>query len=348
MEENIVLLLFVAGPVLAILLLRWFWRAQKKQPAKPGWGTLLLGNLLVLAVLISLIPPAGESYYRFIYNTTDSLVYTKTSRHWMERYWKLNDDNLRDDLLVPMTREAGKRRITFVGDSFTAAHGVKDIQDRFVNLIRRAHPEWEVHMFAVPGFDTWEETDILSFYLKRGYELDLVVLVYCLNDVSDLLPGREENLARINQEIAAQGWLQRNSYLVDTWHHRWQARRDPFIKNYYSFVREGYTGAVWEKQKQRLNDFGTMVRTNGGQVAAVTFPFLHALGANYDYQFAHEELNQYWQTAGVPHLDLLPVYREIPKDQLIVNRLDPHPNEYGHKLAAEAMDKFLQERLKQP
>jgi hypothetical protein len=346
MEENIVLLLFGLGPVLAILLLRWFWRTQKKSSAQSGWGTVLLGNVLIFGFLLSLLPPAGEIYYRFFYNTTDSFVYTKTSQRWMERYWQLNEDNLRDDLLCPMKRQAGKRRVTFVGDSFTAAHGVKNIHDRFVNRIRQARPEWEVHMFAVPGFDTWEETDILAYYLRGQYELDQVVLVYCLNDVSDLLPGRAENLTRINQMVAARGWWQRHSYFVDTLGHRWRARRDAFIKNYYSFVREGYTAETWARQQQRLNDFCTMVQTNGGQVTAVTFPFLHALGDNYEYEFAHEQLEQHWRAAGIPHLDLLPLYRETPKERLIVNRLDPHPNEYAHQLAAEAIENFLLERLK--
>ena len=44
----------------------------------------------------------------------------------------------------------------------------------------------------------------------------------------------------------------------------------------------------------------------------VTFPFLHALGPNYEYQFVHEELDQFWRELKVPHLDLLEVYRELP------------------------------------
>jgi hypothetical protein len=48
---------------------------------------------------------------------------------------------------------------------------------------------------------------------------------------------------------------------------------------------------------------------------------------------------------GVPHLDLLTIYRDLPPAQLTVNRHDPHPNEYANALAAKAIDKFLVEQM---
>jgi hypothetical protein len=77
----------------------------------------------------------------------------------------------------------------------------------------------------------------------------------------------------------------------------------------------------------------------------VTFPFLHALGPKYEWQFVHDELDQFWRELKVPHLDLLEVFKAMPPKKIIVNRFDPHPNEYAHALTAEALDKFLKPQM---
>src|SRR5256885_382239 len=49
----------------------------------------------------------------------------------------------------------------------------------------------------------------------------------------------------------------------------------------------------------------------------------------------------FWREQKVPHLDLLPVFKDLPPSRITVNRFDPHPNEYANQLAARAIDEFL-------
>src|SRR5208283_1336343 len=105
-----------------------------------GWPGLVLGNLLVLVFLLSFLPPAGEIYYRFIYDTTDAIDFTKVSNRWFQRYWHLNPSGCRDNADYFLKIQPGQRRITFVGDSFAAGHGIKNVEDRFSNRLRQAHP----------------------------------------------------------------------------------------------------------------------------------------------------------------------------------------------------------------
>jgi hypothetical protein len=65
------------------------------------------------------------------------------------------------------------------------------------------------------------------------------------------------------------------------------------------------------------------------------------LGPAYPWQFVHDELGQLWRDLNVPHLDLLPVFANLPPTRLTVNRFDAHPNEFANQLAAEAIDRFL-------
>lgn len=80
--------------------------------------------------------------------------------------------------------------MTFVGDSFTVGFGVQDVEARFVNRIRRRHPDWEVHAIAKPGLDTSTEVEAMhQLTVSKGYRLDQVVLVYNINDIGEVMTG---------------------------------------------------------------------------------------------------------------------------------------------------------------
>jgi hypothetical protein len=173
--------------------------------------------------------------------------------------------------------------------------------------------------------------------------VDQVVLVYCLNDIGDLLPPQADSAERVRDELDNGNWFVRNSYMVNLWYHHYWASRDPYLRNYCSFVREAYGGGIWEQQEERLKAFRDLVQAHGGHFAVVTFPFLNALGPNYEYRSIHDKLDQLWLELRVPHLDLLSVFENLPSAQVTVNRYDAHPNEHANRLAAEAIDKWLQE-----
>jgi lysophospholipase L1-like esterase len=290
----------------------------------------------------------AETYFRFVYDTTDSLGYTRVSERWVQRHWRLNNAGCRDSVDYAPRLEAGKRRLTFVGDSFTAGHGIKNVDDRFPNLLRQAHRDWQVHVLANVGMDTGAETVLVNKLAAKGYAFDQVVLVYCLNDIGDLLAQQDEAFTHMFDSMASGNWLTRNSYALNLMTQRYQAGRNPYVRNYFSFVRKAYQGETWERQKARLRQLHAAVLAHGGRLAVVTFPLLDALGPDYPYQIAHAELNSFWREQGVPHLDLLPVYANIPPRDLVVNPHDAHPNERASRLAAEAIENFLFPRTTNP
>jgi tetratricopeptide (TPR) repeat protein len=312
-----------------------------------GWLRLAAGNVLVLLFLGSLIFLGGEVYYRFLDDSSDSFGYTKTYQRWHQRHFHVNAQGCRDNLDYHSRIPPGKRRISLVGDSFTAGHGIKNVEARFVNRLRRANPRWDVQMLAEQGLDTGNELRLLEYIIKVGYELDQVVLVYNLNDSADITPEWKEAVDRIYTSSEKQSWLVRNSYFANTLYFRWRFRRVPDLANYYHFVLAAYRhGPLWEEQQRRLKELRDLVEANGGRLLAVTFPFLHApLDNHYEFRSAHRQLAECWRTLSVPHLDLLPVYEGLPPRQLVVNRFDAHPNEFAHRLAANAIQRFLDDNL---
>ncbi|QDU39501.1 hypothetical protein Mal4_38460 [Maioricimonas rarisocia] len=344
MEENLLLFLFAAAPVLLLALVALFFLRLLPRIRHRRVLSLVTGNLLVTLLLLSLVVFLGEFYVRYRYDATDSFGLTRTTADWFERHWQTNSDGFRDSQDYYPQIAPGHRRISLIGDSFTAGHGVPDVEDRFANRLRAAHPDLEVHALARPGWDTGTHLDVVQFLGNSGYEWDLVVLVYCLNDISDIIPEWQRVLHRI-YKAPKPGFLVRNSYLFNLLDARLRAAREPQISDYYSMVRTGYEGRQWDVQQQRLAMIEQSVRETGGRLLVVTFPFLHALDGDYEYADVHEQLNRFWKSRDVPHLDLLQTFESMTADELIVSRYDVHPNERAHALAAEAIGEFVMRHL---
>ena len=338
--DNITYLVFlllpaVSGGLLLALVCSW---ARAGRPKK---GSLVISARLVCFVfLTSLVLAGAETYYRFAVDTTDSFGRTRINQRWFQRHWKLNQMGYRDSLtFYPLRRTPGKRRITFLGDSFTAGHGVTDVEERFANLIRNQRED-EVHVWADLGYDTGHQLELVLGLIAQGYEFDLVVLVYNLNDIGDLSPEWKA----MNEEIhfaPPPPFLIRHSFFLDTCYYRLKSRLNPDISNYCQSMLQYYDGRLWDQQQKRLKQLRNLVENHGGRFLVVTFPFLQHLGPGYEFRAVHAKLGKFWQDLGVPHLDLLDLYEAHRNETLTVNAHDAHPNVRAHALAAEVIKEFV-------
>jgi hypothetical protein len=307
---------------------------------------LVAGNLLVLLLLLSLALLGGESYYRFVYDTTEAAALTKTTHRWLDRHYRRNGWGMRDGVEYQDPIPAGRRRVTFLGDSFTVGLGVADVEDRFVNLVRARRPDWDVHMLADFGWQTGEA--LANPNLNRPtYQLDCVALVYCLNDAADLNHDLNAYVQSIADSAPRPGLLIRHSYLLDQLFWR-TVERGIDSGRYHELMTRGYGGRPWEAQLARMQRLRDLVHQRGGRLVAITFPFFNDPWPAYPYAEVHRTLDAAWADLGVPHLDLLDTYREYPPHSLSVNPRDTHPNERAHALAADAMLPFLDRELVAP
>lgn len=335
-------LIFCALPAALLGLALLLFAASRR----PGSALLprVASRLLLGLCAASLVFFAGETYYRFFHDTTDSFGLNLATRRWVQEHYTFNSSGWRDDTTYSYAVAPGKVRVSFIGDSFTVGHGIADVSRRFANLIRKSEPGWEVHVLARGGWDTEAEWTMLSRLLPTGYRSHVAVLVYCLNDISDLVPEwnaiRNSIYSRKPGSFALR-WLCGNSYFFNIWYHRLNVMSDPGLADYYCFVEGAYKSGLAETQKERLRRFAGFLRYHGIQPVVVTFPFLHALGKDYRYQPVHKELSMFWEDEQVPNLDLYEVYKGIPPDRLVVNSFDAHPNEYAHSLAAGAIREFI-------
>jgi hypothetical protein len=341
MAENIVLtLFFLLSAGTGWLLFVFFRRVHESGRTASRAADLIAGNFLILIFLISLILLCGECYYRFVCDTTDSFGLNKVSERWLKRHYQFNNAGYRDNRDYDGKCRPGKRRVTFIGDSFSAGHGIKNVDDRFTNLVRAMRPEWEVHTLAENGLETGHELYTIQAQAKSGYDFNAVVLVYNLNDVADLVPEKRRLIGHIRLHVNP-GPVFRSSWLLNTLYFRFVTKHDTVVNNYYAFIKNGYEGDLWERQQRRLGRMAETVAAYGGRMAAVTFPFVNLVGQAYPYTMIHQRLDSLWKAAGVPHLDLLAAFSAWPSKKLVINPRDAHPNVFAHRLAAQAIVRFL-------
>jgi lysophospholipase L1-like esterase len=299
---------------------------------------------LVVATLL-LVFLAGETYCRFWRDTSDSYGATWATRHWFQRHFHRNQMGYRDSVEYSLTPPAGVRRLSFLGDSFTAAHGVNRVEDRFANRIGAAlAPAWQVYAIAEVGWDTRDETDAMAALIAQGYRTDAIVLVYCLNDIPIDDSAWRRTVGPLFDHLARRPPVIGHSALLDTLDFRLQLLLNPGLRGYYDFVRDAYDGPALDVERASMVRLRDLATSHGIELAAVTFPFLHAIGPDYPFRRAHERLAAIWESLNVPHLDLLPAFEGRPARSLVVNAFDAHPNELAHALAATAIQQFLVER----
>ena len=336
--------------VALVAAIRRLHRRESNAPA--GVARTLAANALVFALLLCTLLAGVELWFRIGVDASDGLAMTRVGKHWFARHWHLNGVGVRDDVEygerggLRLDPPNGVRRLTFVGDSVTAAQGVPDVGDRFANRIRTAlGPDVEVQVFAQGGLETGDHVALLRDLFQRQYRTDLVVLVYFPNDITDLVPAWQASLSEI---LADDSWLHaalRGSYALDFAWWRIQLRTNPAVGGYHDAVRDAYQGETWAAQQQRLLAIRDSVHAAGARFAVVTLPLFDA--ADQAWQGAmYARIDRFWSDAGVPHLDLGPRFAGRDPATLVASRWDEHPNAATHAEIADAMLDFLREELR--
>lgn len=302
-------------------------------------------NIFILCTLLSFSYSIGESYFRFVVDTTDSFAISKQAERWMKRHYQLNNRNIRDN--VDYEDEKKKQfRISVLGDSFAQGYGVKNVDHRFSNILRIKNKNWEVHNLSRTGFNTKAEFDIITYLNHVGYKTDLLLLTYCLNDIDQYMPMSKTIYKRIQKFNNHLSYLEQNSYFINHLTFRLFTYTDPDFLSYCDFMKAGYFNEAWNKQKRMMENVIYFTRKKNIKLAVVTFPFLQEDFENYQFKEVHNKLSAFWNEHQIAHLDLIHALKEKLGKDLVVNSFDAHPNELAHQIAASEIEKFIKQSLR--
>ncbi|HOW98048.1 MAG TPA: SGNH/GDSL hydrolase family protein [Kiritimatiellia bacterium] len=246
MNDQNVMMMFSIG-ALAMTALALAYGAHGHRHVRPRWVCLVIANLLLGLWLVAVGLLAGEVYFRHFLDMTDSFAISRVHQAWLHRHWTLNKQGIRDTLQSYTLKPApGKERIVFLGDSFTAGHGIRNVDHRFANLYRAMHAEKEVHVLAHSGWDTGDFLNCLQDFKRQGYVFGEVVLISGLNDISDIDPAWQRMTAQVKDSFKPSGILQ-NSYLLNWLYFRMKVVTSPAFRDYGLGVQERVRGPGVER-----------------------------------------------------------------------------------------------------
>ncbi len=334
-----------AGVASLVLLIRAA-RRLKTDNRRATFVKLAISCWILLASLT-----AVELYFALIHDTTDSFNMTNVSKKWFDMHIAPQqkvvefDDGqgsvYRDDQPFPKTLKPGQYHICFVGDSFTFGQGMPNVADRFSNRLGAALEKEQPGRFVVSNLSDagrdlhWIQV-LLEELFRNNYPIDTIVYVACLNDIETFHERHRTYYTDLGSH-SPKFFLFRDTYFFNMLYFRVRQFSVPDVRDYYSFVREYYSGEPWQRMKSKLDEVHALCQYNDVELRIVVFPFLHNLGPDYPFRDAHRQFVDYCNRAGIRVLDLEPVLRDQNPKTLTVNRFDAHPNELAHKLAAEAI-----------
>jgi len=244
-----------------------------------------------------------------------------------------------------LAKPSGVRRVVSLGDSFAWGVGVER-DDAYPQRLeralgeRRAGERWEVVNLALPGMNTVDEAAQLD---PEGlaYAPDVVLLGYVLNDSEDAAAA-ERRRAREWGRGPELGPLARSALVRLVAHRLWAtAENRSRVAGYLSMFEDGASG--WQASRQALARMGARCREAGIPFVVAIFPlFGNPLDDRYPFEAIHAKVAAAAAAAGAHVVDLLPVFRGLRSEALVVGGADDeHPNEVAHRIAAGAIRRAL-------
>jgi hypothetical protein len=240
------------------------------------------------------------------------------------------------DLPRAVPKPPGVRRVLSLGDSFAWGASV-EFEDAYPQrleraLTRRRHETWEVVNLALPGMATVDHAAQLE---KEGdaYGPDVVLLGFVLNDSQDATAAeaqRAEDWVKHPPPSPGPSRLQ-SLIRARLWATGENRRRISGFRSMYEDKAPG-----WIAARAALKSMGAWCRQRGVPFVVAIFPlFGNPLDDGYPFAEAHAAIAQAAAEAGAKVVDLLPAYRGLRWDLLVVNGADDeHPNEIAHRIAA--------------
>jgi len=241
---------------------------------------------------------------------------------------------------VELAKPRGVKRVVLLGDSFTFGQGVwleDTLSYRLEGLLNTDVPaDTQVLNFAVGG---WGSRDEILYLESEGmaFEPDLVVVVYVLNDAR--YAGGLDLWREFREQYQKRGleWSYLASYFYAAVGRRTLARR--YVED---LVEESQQQSEkWRRSFADLNRGREIAAAGGARFAVAIFPFLYDLDETYPFRALHQKLVEYCRWNNIPVLDLFDAFQGHEYADLWVHPSDQHPNEEGHRIAADALADFI-------
>ncbi len=243
---------------------------------------------------------------------------------------------------IQIEKPTGAKRLVLLGDSFAFGEGVK-WEDTFAcqlpGLLNvNTATQTEVLDMATSAWTTLDEIHYLE-QMGVKFSPDLVVVVFVLND-AEQAGGLDlwENFW-IRHEATQMEWSYFGSWVYNTIERELDGRRyTRALTNYaLGFSKE------WQTCLGELVRGKQVAESAGSRYMVCIFPFMYELNDHHPFTKIHQMVAEHCTKNGIPVLDLLNAFKGQAYQSLWVHPTDQHPNEEGHRIAAQALAAYINE-----
>lgn len=288
----------------------------------------VMRGLLVSYITIMLILTAGELYFRYFY-AESGWLWTLAGQNWHTWYVKRNSLGFRDR---EWTSEdyADKSTVLVFGDSFTEGFGIKNVEDRYSNVLGELlGDEYAVLNIGVANTSTRAQLDILKSYPLQNP--DVIIWQYFINDINDAALSIGEQWWPTLPPRPPK-WIDEGSYLANYLY--WQIA-PAFVaidvthdNSYWDWAYNTYDNyGIWQIHEQEMRDILDFIENTEARLIVIIFPNPLEPVESIPYV---DRVAQYLETQGVT--EIMPLYDDISyfaeqrEEGVVVSARDFHPN----------------------
>ena len=227
----------------------------------------------------------------------------------------------------------------FMGDSFCAAHGIENVNDRYSDIVRKKLPvDFLSVNAAFPGADTRIE---FREVLNAPRKPDFLVFSYYPNDIQPA--GVESGIPLevrdpYNEMNFISAWMIRHSFFLNYFY--WYGPVQSDLGGYKEFLETCYADSLtFSKHRSDLEKVILWSRENGVKLYFVLFPMPDD---DKGSDFALAPVREILRRDSVPFFDTTPSILSLPRSERFVNVNDGHPGKKVHAIVADSVFAFMQ------
>jgi hypothetical protein len=320
-----VLLIMIAW----VLVVKFVWKSKSKLRSNSINASLTVFSLAIIWILIEF-----SLAHVFIYS--DGFGKTLGGKRWRATYsTPINSHGMRD-----REPDLTKRMIYLVGDSFAWGSGIRNIDNRFGNILgNKIGDDYSISNLSKGGAHTGTYLSyIKTFSAKTKTKPEKIITSYFINDIIPAAKAAGVRMPRLDLSAPSGFWgsIVSNSYVANLVY--WRIRRMSTAwegNKYQDYILESYSNEkAMALHKIELDAIVNEANEMGAKLYFIVWPTLADIKVTEEIC---DVISRYLRSKGVEVLNIADHFDSEDPSKYVNSSLDAHPNALAHAKAAELL-----------